>query len=149
MSGVGFYMTTPETTLDAATAETVIEVTAAANHRAHITKTIVSFKGKTVTNEPVTVELIRIGTTGTGTSGTATKVDPDMSETLQTSFKHTMTVEPTGITVLETYYIHPQGLLVEYLPIEAPIPIPGGDLWGVRCTADEAVTVGVSLKGNE
>jgi hypothetical protein len=149
MSGVGFYMTTGEVALSAATAKTVIEVTAAANHRAVIKKIHLWFKGVSVTDESVTVDLIRIATTGTGSAGTPVKRDPDMPETLAVDFKHTFTVEPTGVTVLETFSIHPQSGYAEVLPIEWPIPIPGGDLWGIRCTADNAVSVIANVLGEE
>ena len=149
MSGVGFYMTTGEVSLVATTAKTVIEVTAAANHRAVIKKLHLWFKGTSVTEESVTVDLIRIGTTGTGSAGTPTKRDPDMSETLQVDFKYNFTVEPTGITVLETFSIHPQSGYAEVLPIEWPIPIPGGDLYGIRCNSDNNVTVIANILGEE
>ena len=148
MSGVGVYMNTPEVA-SITTAKTLIGVAAAANHRVHVKKVGVWFKGTTVTNEPVTVEFIRFTSDGTGTSGTNVKVDADASETPECSFKHTYTVEPTGVTVLETMYIHPQGGILQMLPIDEPIPISGGDFWGVRATADDAVTGGVSLKVDE
>ncbi len=149
MSGVGFYMTTPEVSLVAATAKTVIELTAAANHRVLIKKIHWWFKGVAVTDESVTVEFIRIGTTGTGSAETPEKRDADMSETLQVDFKSNFTVEPTGITVLETFSVHPQAGYAEMLPIEFPIPVPGGDLWGIRFTADVAVNVIANIIGEE
>lgn len=149
MSAVGFFMTTGEVSLVATTAKTVIAVTGGTNHRSLIKTIGVFFKGTTVANEPVTVDLIRSTNAGTGTAGTPIKVDPDMSETLQIDFVYNLTVEPTGITVLKTWYIHPQSGYEIVLPFDAPYPLPGGDFMGIRCTADDAVTVGINLEGEE
>jgi hypothetical protein len=139
MSGVGFTCVTGEVA-GITTAKTIIGLAAAANHRVHIKAIKLGFKGTAVANEPVTVEYIRFTSNGTGTDGTALKRDADASETLEASFKHTYTVEPTGVTVLESFPLHPQGVWGEYLPIEAPIPVSGGDFWGIRITADDSVT---------
>jgi hypothetical protein len=45
--------------------------------------------------------------------------------------------------------IHPQGGLIEELPIERPIEVPGGDYWGIRVTADDAVTAMITLVCDE
>ena len=149
MAGVFFTMTTGEVTLVAATAKTAIEVLAATNHRCLIHEIRVMFKGTTVANEPVTIEEIRFTGSGTGTAGTEVKRMVDDSEALQTSFEYNHTVEPTGITVLSNWYIHPQSGIVQPLPINRPISVPGGDFWGIRCTADDAVTVGVHIEAEE
>lgn len=148
MSGVNVFINTPEIA-SITTAKTLVGILAATNHRVHIKKIGVWLKGTTVTNEPITIEFIRFTSDGTGTSGTVVKEDPDAPEATQVSFKHTYTVEPTGVTVLEFMYIHPQSGVLQWLPIEQPIPINGGDYWGVRATADNAVTGGVSIKAEE
>ena len=149
MAGVGFYISAAEVALVAATAKTVVEVTAGANHRALIHQIGFFFDAISVTAEPVVVELIRIGTTGTGSAGTPVKVDPDMSETLQVDFKYNMTVEPTGIVVLKRYNIHPQSGYEVILPLDRPFPLPGGDLMGLRFTAPAVVNVIVNIEGTE
>lgn len=149
MAGVGFYMSTAEVALAAATAKTVIEITAGANHRALVEQFGFFFDGISGTDQPVVVELIRIGTTGTGTAGTPVKRDPDMSETLQVDFKYNFTVEPTGITVLKRWNIHPQSGYEVILPITGLYPIPGGDLLGLRFTAPAVVNVIVNVEGQE
>ena len=149
MAGVGFYMTAGEIALVAATAKTIIEVTAGANHRVRIDSLGFFFDGTSVTGEPVVVELIRIGTTGTGSAGTPVKLDPDASETLEVDFKFNMSVEPTGITVLKTWNIHPQAGYEVILPLTRPIWLPGADLVGIRCTAPSGVNVLVNVEGEE
>ena len=71
------------------------------------------------------------------------------SETWQIDFVFGLSAEPTGITVLKTWYIHPQSGYEIVLPFDGPYPLPGGDFMGIRCEADEAVTVGVNLEGEE
>lgn len=150
MSGVGFYMTPGEDiALVAATAKTVIEITAGANHRAILRKLGFYFDGVIVTGESVLVEAIRITTTGTGTAEAPQKVDADASETLQVDFKSNFTVEPTVGAVLEVWKVHPQGGYAEFMPIDVNIPISGGDLWGLRMTAPAAVNVVVTVRGEE
>ena len=149
MAGVLFYMDTGEVSLSAATAKTVIEITGATNHRVLLHEIGIFFKGVTVGNEPVTIQLTRFATTGTGTAGTAQKFDADYSETIQTTWKYNDSVEPASQTVLRSWYIHPQSGIVYPLPFDRPIPISGGDLAGIRCTADDAVTVGISILAEE
>ena len=149
MSNVGFYMDTGEIYLTAATALTVISIFAASNHRAIIKTAGIFFKGKTVGNEPVTVELVRTTNAGTGTAAAPVKKRPDDSETLQTDFVTDCSVEPTGPTVLRTWYIHPQGGMEQVLPFDEPWEIIGGGFLTIRCKADEAVVVGISLEGAE
>lgn len=148
MAGVNFVISAGEIALVADTAKTVLEVTAAANHRALLNEVSFMFDGTAVGNEPVFIEEIAITTTGTGTAGTVQKRG-DFGETIQTSFKYNMSAEPTGITVLKRYNIHPQAGAIIPLPITRPIPIPGGDLWGLRMTAPDNVNVVVNAEGEE
>ncbi len=145
MSGVAFTCVSGEVSVVGGATDTIIGLAALANHRVHVKGVKLGFKGKTVTNEPVTVEYVRFTSDGTGTGGTVVKRDADASETVEAAFKHTYTVEPTGMTVLESIPIHPQGGIIEVLPIEAPIPVSGGDFWGVRITPDDTVIVIVTL----
>lgn len=140
MSGVRFTCTTPEVA-NITTAKTIIGIGAAANHRVHIKKIKLGLKGTTVTNEPVTVDYIRFTTDGTATAGAPVKSNPRDPESLQGDFVHTYTVEPSvGLAVEESFTLHPQGSVIEELPIERPIEIEGGKFWGIRLTADNAVT---------
>lgn len=148
MSGVNVVLSAGEIALVATTAKTVIEITAASNHRVLIEEISFMFDGVTVSNQPVFVEEIVIGTTGTGTGGTVNKRG-DYGETPELSYKYNMSAEPTGITVVKRYNIHPQAGILIPLPITRPIPIPGGDLWGLRMTANENVNVVVNVEANE
>ena len=149
MAGVFFTMNTGEVALVATTAKTILEITAASNHRVLLHEISVMFKCVSVTSEPVTIQLTRFATTGTGTAGTSQKVDPDYSETLQATWKYNDSVEPATQTVLRTWYIHPQSGMIYPLPFDRLIPIPGADLVGIRCTADDVVTVGAFVLAEE
>ncbi len=149
MAGVFFTMNTGEVSLVATTAKTIFEMTAAANQRVLIHELAIMFKGVTVGNEPVTIELTRFATTGTGTGGTSQKVDPDYSETIQATWKYNDSVEPGSQTVLRTWYIHPQSGIIYPLPFDRLIPVPGADLIGIRCTADDVVIVGAHVLAEE
>ena len=148
MSGNGFYCDTGEVP-GITTAKTVLGIAAAANHRVFVKGFTISLKGTVVTNEPVTIELIRFTADGTGTAGTVRKKDVDASENVEAGFKHTYTAEPTGVTVLKSFAVHPQGTWGEVMPIESPIEISGGDFWGIRITADDSVTAMVNADCDE
>ncbi|MHA2264518.1 MAG: hypothetical protein ACXAEN_19155, partial [Candidatus Thorarchaeota archaeon] len=102
-----------------------------------------------VTNEPVTVEYIRFTSDGTGTAITEVKRDSDAGETIQTAAKHTYTIEPTGITVLSSFTIHPQGSFVDVMPIEDPYHTHGGEGFGIRITPDDTVVLIATLECEE
>ncbi len=150
MSGVGFYITTPEVALVAATAKTAVQIIAAANHRVKVDRFSFFFDGQSVGDEPVLVEWNLLGGSApTGTAGAPVKVDPDDSETLQVDFVYNMTVEPGISTVFARWLIHPQGGYELVLPIHRPMIINGGDDYGLRFTAQNAVNVVVNVEGEE
>ena len=139
MSGLGFTCVTGEVSVAGAATDTIFGILAATNQGIYIKKVKLGFKGAVVTNEPVTVEFIRFTSDGTGTAITEVKKDSDAGETIQSAAKHTYTAEPTGIVVLESMPIHPQGGVIEVMPIEAPIHVHGGEGWGIRITPDDTV----------
>ncbi len=141
MSGLKFSCVTPEVSVAGAASDTVLGILAATNQGFYVHKVRIGFKGKVVTNEPVTVEYIRFTSDGTGTAITEVKRDSDAGETIQSAAQHTYTGEPTGIVVLDSFTIHPQGGLLEVMPIEAPFHTHGGEGWGIRVSPDETVVV--------
>jgi hypothetical protein len=149
MSGVGFYCKSGETALVAGVPRTVILLRGGNDHRIYVKGIQLGFKGTVVGNEPVTVDFIRSAGGGTRVQGTPRKFDADASEVLQSSFDHTYTVEPSGIVVLESFPFHPMGTYGECLPIDEPILVKGSGYWGIRCTADDIVTVMVTVICNE
>lgn len=150
MSGVGFYITTPEIALAAATAKTVIHLTAGTNHRVLIYRMGFYFDGQTVGNEPVFIEWSLTPSGGSGsTAGTPQKVDPDDSETLQVDFVYNYTSEPSYGNIDARWYVHPQVYYELPLPVHKPIIIRGGNDGYLRFTAPDAVNVTVNIEGEE
>lgn len=150
MSGVGFYITTPEIALSAATAKTVVVITAAANHRVLIDRIGVFFDGQAVGNEPVEVTWSRQGSGGSGsTAGTPQKLNPDDSETLQVDFVYNYTSEPSYGNMDARWLVHPQAWFELPMPVNRRLIVPGGDGYAIRCVAPDAVNVVINIEGEE
>jgi hypothetical protein len=150
MSGVRFAVTTEgEVALVAATAKTVMQIIAAANHRIHIDLLKVTLKGIVPTDTPVLVEILRQTTAGTVTALTPKKVNDADNETLQVTASKNASAEPTPSDVIDEFLIHPQGGYAEVKPFNKPIPIIGGGRIGIRITAPQASACRVSVEGEE
>lgn len=132
-------LTTAEIALTAATAKTVLQLVAAANHRVKLLGWGVYFDGQSATAEPVQVRLLRQTSAGTMTSLTATKRDDSLAETLQTAGQHTATAEPTAGDVLEVKEVHPQGGFEVWYPFGQEVIVGGGDRVGLELTAPATV----------
>jgi hypothetical protein len=150
MSGVGFYMTTPEIALVATTPKSPITIVAAADHRVLIYRIGLFFDGQTVNNEPVDIKWSIITVDGTGTAGTPQKKNPSDDEALQVDFTYNYTSGPTFHTsTWLRFYVHPQTGLEIPFPTHKPWIINGGDRWGLQCTAQNNVNVVVNIEGEE
>lgn len=150
MAGINFRVSSGEEGLAAGVAETVLQVVAAANHRVKIKEYTITIKGIVVTDTPVRCRIFR--QTGAGTSSAATVVKDDVSadETLQTTARSQVTVEPTSDDALvDEFEIHPQTGLKVILPIGEEILVAGGGRVGFKLTAAQAQTAVVSVKGEE
>ena len=148
MSGNIFTCVTPEVSITGgAGSKMVIGLTASAHHRIHIKEISLGFKGTTVTNEPVTVQYVTNTVDGTGTAGVTQKQDLDASEDVNATFEYNYSVEPAEATsaIMRSFPIHPQGTIMQVMPIEGPIPVKGGTFWGVAVTPDDTVVAIVTL----
>ena len=145
MAGLLFHIPSGEIALSAATAQTLLEVLAAANHRAKVLGINFFGKGVSTTGTPIKIDIARITTTGTGTAGTTIKNNADDGETIQTTFEFDHSVEPTYGAILQTWEVHPQTGMILHFPLGQEVIINGGDLLGVRATAAEAVTCTCNL----
>lgn len=135
----------PSTALAAATAKTVLQLVAVANHRVKILGYSVAFDGASTTAVPVLVEMVRQSTAGTSSVNTPTKRDTDISDTLLTTARDTITVEPTTTDVMEEMLVHPQQGLIVLYPLGMEPIIGGGNRIGIRCTAPAVVNARVSM----
>ena len=149
MAAFDFSATTTEIALTAATAKTVLQIVAAANHRVRGKGWGVFFDGTSTTAEPVQVRLLRQTTAGTMSALTLTKRDDSIADTLLTTAQHTATAEPTAGDVLEVVEVHPQQSYEKWWPMGSEIIIGGGDRLGVECTAPAGVNVRAVFYGEE
>lgn len=140
MSGLVCSAITSEVALAAATAKTVVQVTAPTNQRLKIKGWGVFFDSTSPTAEPVQVRLLRQTTAGTMSSLTPVKLVAG-SETVQTTAQHTATAEPTAGDVLDAIEVHPQSGYEKIIPMDVPIDVPGGGRVGIECTAPAVVNV--------
>lgn len=154
MAGLLVDFTTAEVALSGATARTVIATKNAANHRYKVVGFQVSFDGTSGTAEPVVVELLHINSTGVdGTSSALTgiKRDTSLPESVQTTGRHSYTVEPTTVVVIKRWEVHPQGGYEWVAPFGQEYQFGGSAAnadsgnCGIRCTAPAAVNVVASI----
>lgn len=150
MAGYNLSLSSGEVTLVAATAKTVIMLTAAAQHRVRVQGISVYFKDTVVTDTPVKVELVRATTAGTpGSSPTPVKKDESGGETIQTTGGINFSAEPTITDILETKEVHPQTGEKFYYPFSQEVMIKGGNRFAVRMTAAQGQTVACNLDFEE
>lgn len=120
--------------LSAATAKTILSVTAPAQFGVDLKKLRVGFDGVTASAVPVVVELCysTFATAGTTTAGTVRQA---YGRTITAGFTtaYNYTAEPTVLTVLDRWTLTPNGGLVVY-------DFPLGD------TPDSAVSEGFALR---
>lgn len=132
---------TAEVSLAAATAKTVLQVTAPANQRVKIKGWGVYFDGTSVSAEPVEIKLMRQTTSGTMTSVTPEKCDDSLPETVQSTAGVNASVEPTYGGVLQYREIHPQAGYEHSFGVGDEDWIKGGGRVGIVCTAPATVNV--------
>lgn len=135
--------TTGDIALTAATAKTILSVINAANSLIRLVEIGVSFDGVSGTAEPVTVELCSSTQATTGTSTSQTPVQcRGPTRTVQASGARNYTAEPTVLTVLKRWLVHPQtGLVIQFPLGREPEQVTTADALCIRCTAPAAVNV--------
>ena len=137
--------------LSAATAKTILNVINAANGLIRITEMAVSFDGTSSTAEPVTVELCSStqATAGTSTSHTIVQTRGP-TRTVQATAARNYTAEPTTLTVIKRWLVHPQtGLFVQFPLGREPEQVTTADGLCIRCTAPAAVNVQAYMEFEE
>ena len=143
--------TTGDIALTAATAKTILNVINAANGLIRITEMAVSFDGVSSTAEPVTVELCSStqATAGTSTSHTIVQTRGP-TRTVQATAARNYTAEPTALTVIKRWLVHPQtGLFVQFPLGREPEQVTTADGLCIRCTAPANVNVQAYLEFEE
>lgn len=128
--------------LTAATAKSVLSVINASNGLVRLTEMCVSFDGVTAAAEPVTVELCSSTEAGAGTATSHTIAQSGgPPRTVQATAKRNFSAEPTALTVLKRWLIHPQGLpfTLQFPLGREPEQVVTADALVLRCTAPAAV----------
>lgn len=132
---------TADIALAAATAKTILSVINAANSLIRICELSVSFDGVSGTAEPVTIELCKStqATAGTSTAHTIAQVRGP-TRTVQATGARNYTAEPTVLTVLKRWLVHPQtGIVIQFPLGREPEQVTTVNALCVRCTAPAAV----------
>lgn len=133
--------TTTDVALTAATAKSVLQAISSSTGVIKIVEIGVSFDGVSSTAEPVTVELTSSTQAGTGTSTSQTPVQVSgATRAVQATGARNYTAEPTTLTVLKRWLVHPQtGMILQFPLGREPQQNTGSDALGIRCTAPATV----------
>lgn len=129
--------------LSAATAKTILN----AINAGRILKCVelsVSFDGVASTAEPVTVELCASTQAGAGTSTSHTPLQVSgATRTVSATAARNYTAEPTVLTALKRWLVHPQGgnLTIQFPLGREPMRDSSGHGLAIRCTAPATVNV--------
>lgn len=124
--------------LAAATAETVLQLTAASNHRVRIKGFSVTVAGTSPVD--LIVRIVRQTTPGTpDTTVTPIKVEPSAAETIQTTAGTNFSAPPTSTDVLQ--YKRLQGSYEKIFPLGQELIMAGGTRLGIECTCTAIATV--------
>lgn len=144
-------VTQADVALSAATAKSILGVSAPAQFGASIQGFQVSFNGVTASAVPVLVELCTasFATNGPGTNSTSATVRQERGRTITAGFTaaYNWTTEPTTLVVVENFLITPNAgsLLYDY-PLERE---PDNDVstgFVLRLTAPATVSARATLK---
>jgi hypothetical protein len=134
MAGIMLDVTTAEIATGTS-AKTLMQIVAATNTRVLVHEWGIAFEGVSNTAAPIQVDLILQSDAGTSSALTPVKHNQGDDETLQTTARHTATVEPTGTTIFQSYFVHPQTGRDWVAPFGGAFVIKGGQRLGFRVTA--------------
>lgn len=143
--------TNGDVALSAATAKTILSVINASAGLIRICEMSVSFDGTSATAEPVTVELCSSTEAGAGTATSHTIVQcRGSTRTVQATAKRNFTAEPTTLTVLKRWLVHPQaGIVLQYPLGREPEQVTTADALVIRCTAPATVNAQAYMEFEE
>lgn len=111
--------------------KTALQVVAAANHRVLIKEIAIAGTGTSNTDTPAIVKFAVQTDAGTSSAATPVKINQGDDETLQTTARHTATVEPTTGDVLFETRLHPQNTLIHQALYKEEFAVKGGQRFGV------------------
>ncbi len=150
MAALQAYVNVPSTSLSAATATTVAALVAPSNQRVKVLGYGFYFDGTLNSAQPVQIILGAFTGGASMTAATPVKVEPELTETVQTTADIWKTGQTEGTyTAYKTFTVHPQ-LGYEYMaPLGQEDIIKGGTNWGVQVYAPATVDVRGYVKFEE
>ncbi len=150
MAALQAYLNIPSTSLTAATAQSVAVLTAPTNQRVKVLGYGFYFDGTLNSAQPVTVILGAFTGGASFNAATPVKVEPELTETIQTTGNTWKTGTTEGTyTAYKTFTVHPQ-LGYEYMaPLGQEDIIKGGTQWGAQINAPAGVDVRGYVKFEE
>lgn len=151
MAKAGYsVVTTADVALTAATAKSIIGVLSGASFGVDLIGVRVAFDGVSGSAEPVTVEVCycTFATNPPGTNSTTRTPAQGYGRVLAhgVTAASNWTTEPTVITVLDEFLIHPQSGAWVDLPLGTSYDSDLSDGFVIRCTAPAAVNARATLK---
>jgi hypothetical protein len=130
----------------AATAETILQLTAAAQQRIRVMGFSVTVAGTAPLD--LTVRVLRQTDAGTSeTAVTPVKIEPAAAETIQTAAATNFSAEPTAGNVLEFKRL--QGSFEKIFPLGQELIVPGGGRIGIEVTCTAIATVAAEFRFEE
>lgn len=130
--------------LTASTAKTVIGVKAHANSGINVLKMRGSFNSVTAADQPVLVEVgyCTFATNAPGTNSTSLTPPQWSGRVLTIGFTagKTWTTEPTAITVIDNFYVPPNGTFLYDVPLSTEPDTALGEGLVLRCTPGASAT---------
>ncbi len=147
----GYAITTEgAVALAAATAKTILGVVAGSNIGAKLTEVNVEFDGVTASAVPVLVELCRGDGTAAGTSSSATvRQVRGLTRAAQSTGARNYTGEPSNLTVLKSWLVHPQTSRQVQFPLGREVEHVGAGGLFLRGNAPAAVNVRAGMEFEE
>lgn len=135
MAGVFFNVSTEgEVACVAATAKTVIRVTAPANQAVKVLGYGIYFDGVTAAAEPVQVRLRKSTTAGTSTAVTPRRVSGP-SVTIQSTSGKNFSAEGTDGDIIHPIEVHPTSGYEKMFPMGQEVVLGGAERLGLKVTA--------------
>jgi len=142
MAAVIVNATTAKLALTASTRKTMLQITAATNHRVKILGWSIFFDEEIGDATPSIPLLVSIGrqTSGTGSANTPIKLGV-YTETLQTTAKDNFTVAATT-TITSSRVINAQTGYEILFPMGQEIILSGGEIFGIDVTPGATISTG-------
>lgn len=128
---------TPEVALVAATAKTVLEITAGSTLTLDVSEWWIEFDGVSGTGQPVVVEILR--KTAAATTSSLTPRSKDQQADVLATAGYNATGEGTAGDVLYRFNIHPQGGKHVMFPLGDEIVVQKSGILAIKATAPDAV----------